>query len=245
MTSLGPIPDFAAPESVTKSVTAASQKMAIKGYVINLRRREDRWKEIQERFRLVKSIQLERFEALEGKPGWVYCGMSHKALVAAAKARGDPYVLVLEDDATAEDAAGFDLRFTRILRWLEKNPEKWDVFSGGQNLPSDRPSFHPRAVIDKRLRILELADSWCAHFVIYSSRAYDKMLEWDSKAPAEIQERDAIDVYIMRNLRQITTVPYLSLQAPGSSDLMGSQWDYTTLMRKSESRAINFLKDRL
>ena len=65
-------------------------------YVINLDRRTDRWTELEQEWKGI--FNLTRVSAVEASPGWVGCALSHIKVCEDAKARGDPFVLVWEDD---------------------------------------------------------------------------------------------------------------------------------------------------
>ena len=85
---------------------------------INLDRRADRRAEIEAEL-LTISLSVERFAAIERKPGALGCGLSHVAVLQKAKQEGWENVLILEDDFTflvdqptfeQELTAAFDLQ---------------------------------------------------------------------------------------------------------------------------------------
>lgn len=69
-------------------------------YCINLAEEKTRWQEVSARFeRLGISSRVRRFEAFRTQPNHhIGCGLSHRAIVAEAKAQGLENVLVFEDD---------------------------------------------------------------------------------------------------------------------------------------------------
>ena len=68
-------------------------------YCINLKHRKDRWQESLIEFdRLNITHDVERFEAIESKPGIVGCTASHYKIVQDAKIKGYKNILILEDD---------------------------------------------------------------------------------------------------------------------------------------------------
>ena len=67
---------------------------------INLARRKDRREEMEAELKRL-GLAAERFEAIERRPGIVGCGLSHLEVLKAARAKGLPNVLILEDDFEA------------------------------------------------------------------------------------------------------------------------------------------------
>ena len=68
-------------------------------FYINLEKRADRRKDIEEEFKQY-NLEVERFVGIEHDPGIVGCGKSHLAVMKIAKQRGYKNVLILEDDFT-------------------------------------------------------------------------------------------------------------------------------------------------
>jgi hypothetical protein len=109
--------------------------------IINLDRREDRWKAIQDKFSKINwpFKEPERFSAYDGNSlpapiGWTEgagtwgCLLSHREVLGRAIQDGLQSVLVLEDDIFF--APNFE---TRVLEFLKGVPENWDqIMLGGQ-----------------------------------------------------------------------------------------------------------------
>jgi GR25 family glycosyltransferase involved in LPS biosynthesis len=66
-------------------------------YYINLDRRGDRRGEVEAEFTKM-GLTVERFSAIDRKPGIVGCGLSHLAVLKLARERGLKNVLIFEDD---------------------------------------------------------------------------------------------------------------------------------------------------
>lgn len=146
--------------------------------VINLSSRPDRWRRIADS--KFKRFCVERFEAVRGRPGlgWEGCARSHMELVAAAKQRGAPYVIVAEDDfSTPIDLDAWEARLWAILHWLLRNPEAWGVFNGH---PSGRLVDTPVAVLSRELGVVEMPGGLTTHFIVYNSMQYNRVLAWYS-----------------------------------------------------------------
>jgi glycosyl transferase family 25 len=109
--------------------------------IINLDRREDRWKAIKDKLSKINwpFKEPERFSAYDGNylptpvgwkdgPGTWGCLLSHREVLARAIQDGLQNVLVLEDDIFF--APNFE---TRVLEFLKGIPENWDqIMLGGQ-----------------------------------------------------------------------------------------------------------------
>lgn len=66
-------------------------------FYINLDRRPDRRAEVEAEFKKM-DLTVERFSAIDRKPGIVGCGLSHLAVLIMARERGLKNVLIFEDD---------------------------------------------------------------------------------------------------------------------------------------------------
>lgn len=104
-------------------VSSIKQKMTEhidKIIYINLDKREDRYKEINEELERMDLVNIsERFSAIEVLPpmGILGCGKSHLAVLKLAKERGYKHVLILEDDFQfLVDCQEFRARLTRLFQ---------------------------------------------------------------------------------------------------------------------------------
>jgi len=103
---------------------------------INLERRKDRLKEINEELTHF-NLEGERFNAIPNSNGIVGCGYSHLEVLKIAKERGYKNVLILEDDfefiITKEE-------FEKNLTLLFETPVEFDVCMLSYNLLQSEPS---------------------------------------------------------------------------------------------------------
>ena len=68
-------------------------------YIISVKNCADRRSNLKKHIKNTTTILNPIFfTAAEGKPGWIYCGISHIMLVEFAKSLNLPYIIVLEDD---------------------------------------------------------------------------------------------------------------------------------------------------
>jgi hypothetical protein len=141
-------------------------------YVINLDDRTDRWEQLNDQFKNIKTINLVRFPALKGTPGWHYCGYSQRQIINDHCSE-DSNILVFEDDCLIKNPESFDKRWPRIKKWLDENGDRWDIFSGGTAHLSGKIN-----IIDKELGIAEVMTGYSAHFMYYNKRYFNQLLKW-------------------------------------------------------------------
>lgn len=198
--------------------------MSLTAYVINIDTRNDRWKDIQQRFQSIKSIDLQQFQVkkhpLKGATG---CRESHQKLVRMAKENKMDYILVMEDDCLP--IKNFDDKFPQVLEWLTNNMDKWTLFNGGPGLHEikAKPTI---SIIDKVIPLIEINGGYMTQFIIYNKSIYDKILE--------CPETDPIDVFINDQIKQLTTVPILSSQIEGHSDISNRQLNYSSMFKRTD-----------
>jgi glycosyl transferase family 25 len=111
---------------------------------INLDRRPDRWRRMQEKFLEHDIVPVRRFSAVDGSateipalwnhsPGAYGCLLSHIAVVKEAQSSGAPSVLIFEDDAV------FDPDFqNKLAGFIQEVPADWDMLYFGA-LHKDEP----------------------------------------------------------------------------------------------------------
>jgi hypothetical protein len=171
-------------------------------YVINLDSRPDRWETIK-KICYSCGIHPQRVSAIKASPGWHGCGKSHVKVAELAESRGEPWYILIEDDAT------FTLddwrRFLKLLPTLWGMRESWDVFNGGPGTIADFELI-------QRDPILYKIKANLAHFLLVNSSGYPIIKAW---AP----EKEAIDEYLKQHSRMLGTYPYISAQAVGISDI--------------------------
>lgn len=174
------------------------------------------------------------FPAVEGKPGWIHCGLSHISLIECAKSIDLPYIIVFEDDT--ELVSDFDNRFESVLNWL-KSSNSWDVFNGN---PSNMPLEQHIKLININPYIVSYQQGFTTNFTVYSSRSYDSIISLKSHYETLLTvyeaghlilnsqvNKNAYDLKLVSlNLRLVTAFPYLSKQATGYSVLEDKVQNY-------------------
>lgn len=203
----------------------------ITGHILNLEHRLDRWLEIVDRFKDIKTINLERVIGQKHPvSSTIGATQSHLDMIRMAKEQNLPYILVLEDDCLLQDPQNFDQRFTEILKWIDQHPKDWDIFNGG---PTYVEPKHVQRLIKPDLPIVEITFGYTVHFVIYNHTAYDRVLS----CPYD----RVIDYHTAITGSQITTVPYLAIQAPSYSDIQNIQTDYKHIFLSAQTIIENSL----
>lgn len=197
-------------------------------FVINLDERKDRWLAIQKMCRQC-GINPERISAVKRKPGWHGCGLSHVKCAKLAKERNLPWVIVLEDDCI------FSIEqwnhFKSLLPFLWENRDKWKYFNGG-------PTFiHNIELFNKEHKLVR-GNSQCAHFILYTDKAYDKIIEWK---PTDNEKEDACDLWFSHAFKPISAYPIIAQQIPNYSDINGTTEDYTSYFNQAETTIREFL----
>lgn len=199
--------------------------MEVVGLVINLDSRLDRWNQIQETFKNIKSIKLERVSAVNNpenpRDG---CIRSHQKAIQIAKERNYLFALVIEDDCLIQQSENFDQRFTDILSWLNSN--EWKIFNGG-------PTFirpEKLRVIQNSPPIFELFNcGYAAHFIMYNSSVYEDMLNYYTPETKFKLEDHTLDIFIVKKFNQICTYPILASQKESYSDIMKTYVNYNNV----------------
>lgn len=170
-----------------------------------------RWARMRESFaRLGILRRVKRFSAVETP--WnhhIGCALSHRAILAEARAQRSRNVLVFEDDA---------LFLERTLPYLDENLDElaqieWDVFHlGGCRWGNVYPKAAGCRVLE---RVTQLT---CTHAVAYNHTVYDRLLGSLPDNVAEmapwIEHHAAIDQYLNHIERRFISWPVLASQ-PG------------------------------
>ena len=196
-------------------------------HVINLDSRPDRWSTINQDWK--GAFPLTRVSAVSASPGWIGCGLSHVKAVEEAKARGDPYVLVWEDDCTPFNHTPARVRdlWNEVLYKLSLHTDQWDIVTGGTT-SVDRGSSFNEVLSTRNVNVYDLPFGLTTHWVLYNSSAYDRMIQWKNiQAPQ-------IDVYLYQQFRVKVVVPFMAVQASGYSNIQGGAVQYNDLFRNAE-----------
>lgn len=146
------------------------------------------------------------------------CAQSHQDLVGFAKRDGVPAVCVFEDDVS------FSRHFTwpswcRRVEWFLESP--FDILLGGAAYAGSVIGVPDQGVVEVQ------AFTSC-HHIIYKASAYDTIIGFNPNK--------ALDIAIWEsNLRKVVTVPFLSVQAPSYSTIVGRNVDYVPWFLKVEA----------
>jgi glycosyl transferase family 25 len=137
-------------------------------FYINLARRTDRLAEMETELEKL-GLTAERFEAIERRPGIVGCGLSHLAVLKAARAAGLPNVLILEDDfeAVVEPA-----EFWAALEAFFAGPQaaEFDVLMLAYYAPHVVP-------VEGTELVVKVLEAQTASAYIVNARMYDRLIE--------------------------------------------------------------------
>jgi hypothetical protein len=201
-------------------------------YVINLDKSKDRWKKIQNEWK--NSFPVQRVQGIEASPGWVGCGLSHVKAVEEAKARGDPWVLVWEDDCIPRKRNGEagNVRVIRrlwdqVMKQLAKHPTKWDIVLGATSRVFDTPQKDGDLSSDL-IAVYRIKRGFTAHWILYNRSVYDTIIQWKETRPTPI------DVYMYEKARVFVTLPFLAEQRPCFSTIENIETNYEQLFDVAE-----------
>jgi hypothetical protein len=205
-------------------------------YVINLDKSGERWTKIQNDWRGV--FHLHRISAVEQSPGWVGCGFSHLKAIEGAKKRGDPYVLVWEDDCVPRKRNGEYTKPSLIKKlWeqamvkLSAHPERWDIVLGATSRVFDTPVPDP-VLSGNTVKVYRLTKGFTTHWTLYNASVYDTMLKWKDN----ISSYNPIDTYMYSNARVFVTVPFMAEQAVGESTIENRETNYEAWFNTAETQ---------
>lgn len=196
-------------------------------YVINLDSRPDRWESINRDWNGVFS--LTRVPAVAALPGWIGCGLSHVKAVEDANERGDPYVLVWEDDCTPFNHTPVRVRdlWNEVLYKLSLHTDQWDIVTGGTTNVDEGSTFN-EVLSTRNVNVYDLPFGFTTHWILYNSSAYDRMIQWKHVQSPQV------DVYIYQQFRIKVVVPFMASQASGYSNIQGGTVQYNDLFSKAE-----------
>jgi len=201
-------------------------------YVINLDKRTDRWVDLECAWKGV--FNLTRVPAVEASPGWVGCALSHIKICEDAKARGDPFVLVWEDDCRPRNRHSRAIKalWDEVLPKLAENRDQWDIVLGATSAAYKGATRNPR-LSTPNVTVYDLPHGFTAHWILYNESSYDKMIEWKTVRDPQI------DVYMYNQLRIKVVMPFLAEQAAGFSDIESSDVDYQHMFQRTEEQLKN------
>ena len=204
----------------------------IKAFVINLDERTDRWNTFQENF---KDITLERVSAINNTVGWKGCGLSHVKVVKAAKEKGLPFVLIMEDDCVPSEF--FKNNIDIFQKWLEQNMDKWDVATTGNSYygfhGNEENSITPICALSNlKLYTTKILSLQC-YFI--NSSAYDSFISWGKNLDSSPNAWNPIDFWPNKqHMKTISCTPFLTRQLNDFSNIENTVRNYDTQYNTSE-----------
>ena len=159
-------------------------------------------------------------EGVRSAPGVDGCIESHHQIVQEAADAGASRVFVMEDDCAFTPAFSLD-RWTADADWAEAHG--YGAMTGACVL-----TWEPRMV---RAGLVEVRQFCSAHCIVYFASAYEAVLRTISP-----HDKSLADV----GVRSLVTVPFVAVQRPGYSGLLGKAVDYTDMYHRHERWLGNF-----
>ncbi|MCA9747500.1 MAG: glycosyltransferase family 25 protein [Romboutsia sp.] len=221
-------------------------------YVINLAERKDRWENIQKSFP-EKDIKLERFSALKGRLGPIYCALSHIEILKKAKEQKLPFVIVFEDDNLPTET--FSRDFPKIVRWLTENKDSWHIFNGNptyfakndwnyfRKIPGFLKKHNENLIkqIHSEPHLIKYSLGMTTNCVIYNDLCYDRIIDQEKIYRNYIKNRlnyikqeHKYDVLLCNmDFIHVTCYPFITKQADGYSDILRTNVNYDSALNKS------------
>lgn len=180
------------------------------------------------------------FDGMRKSPGWIGCGMSYKALCAAAVKRDMGQITIVEDDVVLDEQ--FERNLAIVGRYLETLDDDWDIFSGVI------ASLHEDARVSKVARFegidfVTIDKMTSMVFNIYNRRAMHLIANW-SPLNSHV-ETNAIDRYLeSADLKVVVAHPYI---AGHREEVHSTLWNfqnsqYVDMIEESQVR-LGRLKD--
>jgi GR25 family glycosyltransferase involved in LPS biosynthesis len=201
-------------QAIVSKIVKSENKNSFDIYIINLKHRNDRKKEIISSLKDSSIFNLHFFEAIKFNKGWIGCGLSHLYLIRYAQMMNLPYIIVAEDDFQFKLS---NEKIKEALALLTSNLDEWEVFNGSPSFwdkRNDISSLEFIEPVNPELKSLFVKANWgqSTSFMIYNTKAYSKLLKYPF-----IQE---IDQYIAKNFLQIVYKPEpFSIQKASYSDV--------------------------
>lgn len=164
--------------AITKPTAVINQLFPDK-VCINLDRRLERWRQMQDKFYQHGIHSVRRFAAIDGEaleipanwpgtPGAYGCLLSHLEVVREARLQGLPSVLIFEDDVVFDDQ--FEQKFSDYVRQL---PADWDMLFFG--------ALHKDELIKVSDNLARITQSNSTYACVLRETVFDAFIELNSK----------------------------------------------------------------
>ena len=197
-------------------------------YVINLKERDDRLKDIKNEF---YNYNLKIINAEKNIEGWKGCFESHKKCIKHAIENKIDYIIVLEDDCIKTEY--FDKKIKIILEYLKNNKNKWDIFLGGVTSVYDNIE---KEYLDKDIGLIYLNYSKTSHFIIYNSSCYNIMLNKNINIPIDKS------IWLENKLKIVSIIPFIAKQKIDYSSIEKKNVNYNSRFEAAENYLLKINK---
>lgn len=214
--------------------------MLPKLYCINLDKRPDRWKTIQDQFSKIPQLTLIRFPAIEDKQGWLGCGRSHMKIIRDhMDDKDNSYLMVIEDDCQIKNIETFNHRLQKIIQWLSKHPDQWEIFNGNPSFELGPNHFK---ILDSDLKIVG-CNGGTTNFLIYNKNIKPKLLQYETVVHDALTNKNGItpkrlhiiDKFLANNFVCITSIPFITCQRPSYSNIDNKFINNSKRLKKIET----------
>jgi hypothetical protein len=188
----------------------------------------DRWNNLQADWK--GAFPLVRVPAVRASPGWKGCALSQIKVVEEARARGEPYVLLWEDDCTPRNRHPLAVRalWNEVLPKLAANTDKWDVVLGGTSRAFKGSILNP-VLSTHSVKVHDLPHGFCAHWALWNvATTYEKLMKYKETLHEEI------DIFMYKDFRVKVILPFLAEQRASYSDIEGTNTDYKWMFDATE-----------
>lgn len=216
-----------------------------KMYCINLKRRPDRWAEMQVQFKK-HNIAAERFEASDGnvfnwkaKGGYAVikaasfkgnmgCIASHVRIYKEMIEKNYQRVLIIEDDC--DFVNNFHEQFEKYIGDV---PSNWGLLYFGGVHETRNGKFIPEPISDGMVKAKRIITTTCYAITLEGAK---KALE--AIKPDETYKHTAIDGYLGVGVQSVTDFTYafhppLAWQRASYSDIQNDYRDYSNMMKNN------------
>lgn len=205
----------------------------VTAYVINLDDRPERWEMMQRDWR--GYLNMIRVPAVKHANGHIGCGLSHIKAIKEAKARGDEYVLVLEDDCIPNPELGIKKVMELWSEWfdtLKQNTDKWDIAVTASTIIRYGLYIYP-ALFTENLKVFQPGEGQSAHWVLYKKSCYDKLIALEDTVDLHID----LDIY--KNNIVVLCKPFLTFQRASWSSIENRLVDAIGDFKRTEELITN------
>jgi GR25 family glycosyltransferase involved in LPS biosynthesis len=200
----------------------------INTYVINLDSRPDNWSDIKKHFKGT-NFKLTRIPAVVKNVGAYGNFLSVIKALKLAKKKGLSEILILEDDCLP--VKGFEKRWETIKDWLDKNPDKWDIYSGGAH-----SIYFPKSIGESgNIKFYNPLWSASSHWTFIPSRSYAKLLEHYKKYSGWANYFSMLGVDIHNNFfKTVISHPFMAYQKSGYSNIRKTHRNRYKIFKNAE-----------